>query len=149
MATGAGARGFRLDWDPRVEQALVQAVGGRILNHAGEIIAKGAKRRAPTSPDGSGGRPSGFMRSKIAHELGTDGQGLYVDIASPAETAGGHPYGLDVELGTKPHTITSHGDYPLRSKHGEVFGRTVNHPGTQAQPYLRPAMDDVSSADFR
>jgi hypothetical protein len=24
-----------------------------------------------------------------------------------------------------------------------VFGRVVHHPGTQAQPYLRPALDAI------
>ena len=44
-----------------------------------------------------------------------------------------------VEYGTRPHIIRSHGDYPLRNREtGEVFGRVVRHPGTQAQPFIRP-----------
>lgn len=44
-----------------------------------------------------------------------------------------------VEYGTRPHIIQSHGNYPLRNrKTGQVFGRLVHHPGTQAQPFIRP-----------
>jgi len=50
-------------------------------------------------------------------------------------------YAAVVELGGRPHKITSHGNYPLRnSRTGEVFGRSVDHPGTPAQPYLRPGV---------
>jgi len=46
-----------------------------------------------------------------------------------------------VEYGTKPHIIRSHGDYALRNREtGQSFGRTVHHPGTEAQPYMRPAV---------
>jgi len=45
------------------------------------------------------------------------------------------------EMGTKPHIIRSHGNYPLRNKAtGEVFGRVVHHPGTPAEPFMRRAL---------
>lgn len=47
-----------------------------------------------------------------------------------------------VEFGTQPHVITSN-DGPLvfRGEDGElVFTNKVNHPGTPAQPFLRPAL---------
>lgn len=47
-------------------------------------------------------------------------------------------YATFVELGTGPRLIVSRGPWPLRDKEGHVFGRSVNHPGTPAQPYLRP-----------
>lgn len=38
-------------------------------------------------------------------------------------------------FGTRGHTISSHGAYPLRNRRtGAVFGRTVQHPGTQPHP---------------
>lgn len=50
-------------------------------------------------------------------------------------------YWADVEYGTHPHMIRSRGPWPLRNREtGEVFGRVVNHPGTPAQPYMRPAL---------
>jgi len=45
------------------------------------------------------------------------------------------------EYGSRPHVIESHGPWPLRNREtGEVFGRIVNHPGTPAQPFMRPAV---------
>lgn len=119
----------------------------RDLERKGEIVTQGAKRRAPVSPAGSNGRPSGYLRSNIHWKLGTDSLGIYVDIISPAATPDGAPYGLFVEVGTAPHVIRSHGPYPLRNRRtGQVFGPVVNHPGTAAQPYLRPALEDLRGA---
>lgn len=119
----------------------------REMARRGEIVTQGAKRRAPVSPDGSHGRPSGYLRSAIRWQLGTDTIGVYVDILSPATTPEGDPYGLFVEVGTAPHVIRSHGPYPLRNrKTGQVFGPIVRHPGTAAQPHLRPALDDLRGA---
>jgi hypothetical protein len=140
------AVGGRLVWNEREYDELVHAKDGpvgRDLARRGEIGAQSAKRRCPVSPDGSHGRPSGYTRSKIGWELGRDEQGLYVDVASPAETPDGGPLGLFIEVGTEPHVITSHGPYPLRDRKGNVFGRRVQHPGTDPQPHLRPALDDM------
>lgn len=50
------------------------------------------------------------------------------------------PYWADVEYGTKPHMI-----YPVNAKalrwegpSGPVFAKKVKHPGTKAQPFIRP-----------
>jgi hypothetical protein len=119
----------------------------RVLETKGEVVTQGAKRRAPVSPDGSNGRPSGYMRSEIHWKFGEDTIGLYVDIISPAETEDGEPYGLFVEVGTVEHDIISHGKYPLRNRRtGQVFGKIVHHPGTAPQPYLRPALEDMRGA---
>jgi hypothetical protein len=47
-------------------------------------------------------------------------------------------YGSFIEFGTRPRTITT----PKRSlSNGQVFfGKTVNHPGTKAYPFWRPAI---------
>lgn len=107
-----------------------------------EQITQGAKRRCPVSPAGSGDHPSGWLRSHIGWEQGQDESGAYFDIGV---NIGVDPdpdldYAVPVEVGTGPHTIESHGDYPLRDRQGNVFGRSVEHPGTPAQPYLRPAL---------
>lgn len=101
------------------------------LRRLGKTVERGAKRRAPTwAADGVN-----------AKEPKVDAVGAYVDIATEAESAEGAPIGLFAEVGTKPHVIESHGDYPLRNaKTGQAFGKKVNHPGTEAQPHLRPAL---------
>lgn len=143
------APGGRLEWDPQWEREILRDNGvRRMLDRAGEIVTQGAKRRAAVSPDGSHGRPSGYMRSHIGWAPGEDGHGPYTDVAATATTPDGHPYPLDVELGSRAHPIESHGDYPLRDKHGTVFGRHVDHPGTPSQPFLRPALDDLDGRNL-
>lgn len=153
MAIGSGGRGFRLNWNEREYFELTHGTTGpvgRKLARIGEIVTQGAKRRAPVSPHGSGGRPSGYLRSKISWELSRDPIGLYVDIASPARTVHGAPYGLFVEVGTRPHVIRPkrpNGWLRWVGSDGRVhFAKVVHHPGTSAQPHLRPALDDIRGA---
>lgn len=139
--------GARFVWDEQELRRFLQSETGpvgRYMMRAGEVVSQGAKRRAPVSPDGSNGRPSGYGRSQIGWEMGTDAEGLYVDVKSPATTPDGYPYMYGVEVGTAAHVIRSKGPYPLRNrKTGQVFGPVVHHPGTDPQPYLRPALDDL------
>ncbi|MCX5066661.1 hypothetical protein OOJ91_12305 [Micromonospora lupini] len=115
---------------------------GRDMARKGERVAAEQRRTAPVSPDGSHGREPGYMRDHVSSNLGRDTLGLYVDVGTDARTPDGHAYPLDVELGTRPHVIKSKGNYPLRNpKTGQVFGPEVHHPGTDAQPFLRPSLD--------
>lgn len=130
-------------WNPDWErQLLADADAPDILDRAGVVVEDGAKRRAPVSDDGSHGRPPGHLRDSIGRRSGTDTDGPYADVVATAD------YALPVELGSKPHVIESHGDYPLRDKHGRVFGKRVNHPGSAPQPFLRPALDDIDGRTF-
>jgi hypothetical protein len=53
----------------------------------------------------------------------------------------GADYWASVEYGSRPHIIRSTGPWPLRNREtGQVFGRVVHHPGTPAQPFIRPAV---------
>ena len=63
--------------------------------------------------------------------------------AGPVEQIGsrGVDYAASVEMGSRPHVIRSHGPWPLRNREtGQVFGQVVHHPGTKAQPFMRPAL---------
>ncbi|WP_037935373.1 hypothetical protein [Streptosporangium roseum] len=148
----AGGRGFGIRFNEAELQQLLHGPDGpvgRRMARYGEIVTQGAKRRAPVSPRGSGGRPSGYLRSKIGWQLGRDEIGLYVDIASPARTPQGESYGLFVEVGTRPHTIRPKkpGGLLRWVSGGKVhFAKVVHHPGTSAQPHLRPALDDIRGA---
>jgi hypothetical protein len=45
------------------------------------------------------------------------------------------------EYGSEPHLIISHGPWSLHNAEtDEYFGRVVHHPGTPAQPFMRPAL---------
>ena len=144
MATAA----VRITWDGSAYDSLMHSDSGEVakfLSQVGLQVAVMARRLAPVSHDGSHGRPAGYMRSKIAHVVSKDSEGLHCDVISPALTPEGYPYPLGVEVGTKPHTITSRGDYPLRTKQGRVLGHSVHHPGTAPHPYLRPALEEIGN----
>jgi hypothetical protein len=48
-------------------------------------------------------------------------------------------YACYVELGTRPHVITSHSGRQLHNHcTGQFFGKTVHHPGATPSPFLRP-----------
>lgn len=51
-------------------------------------------------------------------------------------------YAAAVEFGTSAHTITANGSEPMTFKVDGQWVSTyvVEHPGTEAQPYLRPAL---------
>jgi hypothetical protein len=128
--------------DPRWEVGVL-GLSGDWLDQAAVIVAGGQKRRIPVSADGSNGRPAGYARDRIHVERGLDEFGPY------PETPEGYPYPLGLELGTAPHVIESHGDYPLRDRHGNVFGRVVDHPGTPPYPWCRAALADLVGRVFR
>jgi hypothetical protein len=133
----------RIDFDPTFEASVIR-LAEPFLDEAGVIVAEGQKRRIPVSHDGSSGRPRGYARDRIHVERGSDR-----DVGSDAVTPEGYPYPLGLELGTKPHVIESHGNYPLRDKHGQIFGRRVNHPGNRPYPWCRAALADLAGKEFR
>lgn len=110
------------------------------------IVADGQRRRIPVSRDGSHGRPPGYAQSKIHVDRGLDALGPFWDVGTGDEALSpdGYNYPVGLELGTRPHVIESKGDYPLRDKHGRIFGKTVNHPGTQPYPWLRASLADLA-----
>ncbi len=59
----------------------------------------------------------------------------------------GVQYGSDVEYGTSPHIIRPKSAKALKfsSKGKTIFSKKINHPGTPAQPFFRPALDQVKT----
>ena len=51
-------------------------------------------------------------------------------------------YALYVEFGTPPHIIRAKNAKALHFKVGgkDVFAKSVNHPGTRPQPFIRPVL---------
>ena len=79
---------------------------------------------------------SGNLKRSITHNIEEDQKTQVAKIGTPVEYA---PY---VEFGTRPHTIRATNKKALANKKaGVVFGKTVNHPGSQAKPFLRPAFE--------
>lgn len=64
------------------------------------------------------------------------------------EVGAGVDYAADVEFGTAPHVITPTDADALafEGQDGElIFRQSVDHPGTPAQPFLRPALQEHQS----
>lgn len=142
------ASDVRFVFEPRWEVGVLDLVEPQ-LEQAAIVVAAGQKRRIPVSQDGSNGRPPGYARDRIHVERGRDVEGPYRDIGSDAMTPDGYNYPLGLELGTRPHVIESHGDYPLRSKDGRVFGKRVDHPGNPPFPWCRAALGDLVGRVFK
>lgn len=96
-------------------------VVARTLQDTLEQITQEAKRLSPVSPDGSHGRPSGYLRSHIGWRIERDGERLVGIVESTATSPTGAPYPLFQEVGW----TTRSGN---RGKH---------------TPYLRPALERV------
>jgi HK97 gp10 family phage protein len=110
-------------------QAAVDRLSGEAreaTRRAGDDIAKVAKSLAPVD--------TGRLRSSI-RAIGSGGRLTFkVTIGTDVE------YAADVEYGTAPHVI-----YPKDKKALFWPGAAhpvakVNHPGTRAQPFMRPAI---------
>lgn len=88
----------------------------------------------PVNKQGGGGKLKGSINAQKTGKY-TATFGSWVDYA---------PY---VEFDTKPHTITAKGKGLTNGK--SWFGKTVQHPGTTAQPFLRPAADNLKKSGSR
>lgn len=135
------------DVDVRFEpgwERQVLDLGEPVIEAGALIVERGQKARIPVSRDGSHGRQPGYTREHVHIERGRDERGPYRDVGSDATSPTGAPYPLFLELGTRPHVIRSHGNYPLRDHDGNVFGREVNHPGTRPYPWCRAALADLA-----
>jgi hypothetical protein len=127
------------DWRPKLTLEGKPRV--RTAAHLGEAAMR---RLIPVSQDGSNGRRPGYARDSIDTVEGGSGGNYHFDVGATARTPTGFPYPAVLEWGSGPHLITSHGDYPLRDKHGNVFGKTVHHPGTPEYAWCRRAVAELA-----
>ena len=113
----------------RLEQKLKRSLA--------EAIAKDVRRLAP--------RDTGMMADNVVVAEEPDGR-VRVEVLGGGEHLDPR-VPIWVEFGTGPHWIISGGfalhmkrPYPLRNREtGQVFGPVVWHPGSPAQPFMRPA----------
>lgn len=109
---------------------------GKALKAIGLFVEAEAKLRAPVGQyveDLVGGN----LRSSIGHKV--DKSRNVVHIGTDAE------YAVYVEKGTAPHLIMPKVASMLSwvDKTGKrIFAHMVKHPGTKAQPFLTPAVED-------
>jgi HK97 gp10 family phage protein len=78
---------------------------------------------------------TGRLRSSIVHR--TEGGGRSVGVVIGTNVS----YAADVEYGTKPHVILPKNKKALYWPGASHPVSKVNHPGTRAQPFMRPAVE--------
>jgi HK97 gp10 family phage protein len=108
------------DVEGRLDRALERALKRTALQ-----VERSAKERAPVD--------TGTLRASIQT---LDAGQLRKIVGTNVE------YAPDVEFGTGPHVIEPDDAEALRfTVDGEeVFAARVEHPGTEAQPFLRPSL---------
>jgi HK97 gp10 family phage protein len=97
-------------------------INAKFLESAAVILQGAARRNAPID--------NGRLKGSISREVKRD----VAIVGTNVE------YAPHVEYGTRPHVITVKNARVL-SDGKQIFGRSVNHPGTKAQPFMRPAVD--------
>lgn len=109
--------------DPAWKSHARDALGHFINRELIETIAADMRRDVPVDT------------GDLLESIRTEGNQIWV-----GDFAKGVTYWADVEFGTKPHMI-----FPVNAKvlhwtdaQGEHFAKSVRHPGTKAQPYIRP-----------
>ncbi len=104
-----------------IKQALEQSI-----NYGARLVQSKAKELVPVK--------TGKLRKSIAIRDISKGKGIGPDT----------DYDAYIEFGTLPHTIYPKNARVLHwvdSSGKDRFATKVRHPGTSAQPYMRPALD--------
>lgn len=120
----------RVRWNSREADRILKSSRGPV---AQDLRAKAlkvearAKQHAPVD--------TGALRGSIHTREGRDEQGPFVEVGSDLD------YAIIVELGSRPHVIRPKDKQALAWPGGAHPVAEVHHPGTQAQPYLRPALE--------
>ncbi|WNI15573.1 HK97 gp10 family phage protein [Actinacidiphila sp. ITFR-21] len=115
------------------ENALRRALGQqsedvrRAIVQTGVDVQNDARQRCPVD--------TGRLRSSIVHR--TDGSGRVTGVVVGTNVS----YAADVEYGTAPHVIVPVNKKALYWPGASHPVSRVNHPGTRAQPFMRPALE--------
>lgn len=111
----------------KLTQGVHQAIQKTVLK-----VERNAKREAPVNKSFGGGN----LRQSISSKM--------TGMASGAVEVGAE-YATFVHEGTRPHMIGVKRSRVLANKRtNQIFGRTVNHPGTKANPFLQRAVDEAA-----
>ncbi|MFJ5802681.1 HK97-gp10 family putative phage morphogenesis protein [Streptomyces decoyicus] len=98
----------------------------KAVERTGTDVQNQARRLAPVD--------TGRLRSSIVARR-TTGRGVGYEVGTNVN------YARDVEFGTAPHVITPKNGKALYWPGAAHPVAKVNHPGTRAQPFLRPAIE--------
>jgi HK97 gp10 family phage protein len=118
-------------------QAAVQLSMVETLHQGTAVMEADAKARCPV------GDPPKHLRDAIRSEVDEEKMiGRVIVGGKLGKYSGAHAY--MVEFGTAPHEIkVGEEKRTLAIPASQVIlGRTVHHPGTAAQPFMRPSFDE-------
>ncbi len=121
---------------PQIQAAIDQSMI-ETLHEGTRVMVETAKARCPV------GDPPLHLRDAIRAEVDEEKMiGRVIVGGKLGKYSGAHAY--IVEFGTAPHEIkVSEEKRTLADAPRKIlFGRTVHHPGTAAQPFMRPAYDE-------
>jgi HK97 gp10 family phage protein len=108
-----------------------------------KVIQKAAQQKAPVKT----GKLRKAIRVRKSSNLDARraaGETLEADASVYIAKGEGHIARFN-EFGTGPHTIVAHGGGAIAIG-GEVVGKSVDHPGQPARPFMRPAFDTSKEA---
>lgn len=105
-------------WQIQLERHVARA-----MDRLADDIADDARRFAPVDS-------TDLVRSIKVHKIGPTSRRIHAHA----------PYAAYVELGTRPHVIRPNNKKALHWPTARHPVKVVHHPGTRAQPYLRPAL---------
>lgn len=116
-------------------QSFVDREMDNAMGLALEVVVTEAKLRVPDK--------TGILKGSIQSLPPT---GSFVGDTLEGVVAAGAPHALSAEDGTVPHVIRPKFrkalQFPMAGgKDGFGYAKKVNHPGTEAQPFLRPALE--------
>lgn len=115
------------------ERGLRRVLGGMsddvktAVDRTGTDVQNEARRRAPVD--------TGRLRSSIVSRATNTGRSVGYVVGTNVK------YGAAVENGTAPHVIVPKNGKALYWPGARHPVAKVNHPGTRAQPFLRPAVE--------
>ena len=119
--------------------------------HTARMFPQVVQERTPVVLDRVGKVALGHMKANVAVQTGALRSSLYAVLSSRSTLTLGStaPHAVFVEKATKPHLILprrpggvlrfSVGIAPVVGLGSVVFTKRVHHPGTKAQPFMRPA----------
>jgi HK97 gp10 family phage protein len=111
------------------------------MDRAQELVLRAGAEVVRTAAADNVRSASSSVASDIKIErIRDEGGGVVVGIAPTRKTW----YAVMLERGTRPHTIAMPSGKAMKfvGSSGDAFRRTVHHPGTKAQPFMRPAADE-------
>ncbi len=119
---------FNVAVDVSVDEEKAKTALARSLAH---IVRSGENEAASRAEVDTGGMKAGIKARRLSRFSWL--------LVSEAE------YSIFVEKGTAPHTIEAEGSGALFWEGADHPVRSVEHPGTDANPFMRPALEHMAS----